>query len=214
MSLKKTPIAVFASGRGSNFQSILRSVQLGEIDARIVALVCNDPAARCIEFAEKAGVPVILEDSKKYSDRRSHEIAILKKLQNDPPKFITLAGYFRILSPFFLSQFRDLRGSTRVINIHPSLLPEYPGLGAYEKAFRDQKEVTGVTIHLVEDTLDSGPVCAQESFRISDCRSAEEVEKRGLQVEHRLYPETLKWLLRGDYQVQTESNRRSCVRPS
>jgi phosphoribosylglycinamide formyltransferase-1 len=101
----------------------------------------------------------------------------------------------RILTPYLIDAFRCDKGYSRMVNIHPSLLPAFPGTHAYAQAFRYGVKITGVTVHLVEPVVDSGPICAQEAFSIEDCQSEDEVEMRGLAVEHRLYPKALNWIL-------------------
>jgi phosphoribosylglycinamide formyltransferase-1 len=197
------PIAVFASGRGSNFQAILRSIQQGRLSARVTALVCDRPEAAAIGLARQAGIPVIVE---------RHEEAMLQALRKyDETRFAVFAGYMRIVTKRFLDAFRSERGYARVTNIHPSLLPAFPGLNSYSQAYEYGTPLAGVSVHFVEEAIDAGPICAQESFPISDCRSAEEVESRGLAVEHRLYSETLSWVLPEKFDVELR-NRRLCVR--
>jgi phosphoribosylglycinamide formyltransferase-1 len=118
-----------------------------------------------------------------------------------------MAGYMRVVSPELIDAFRDPRGFARVTNVHPSLLPAFPGRDAYGQAFRHGAKVSGVTVHLVDDGVDEGPICAQEAFGIGDCRSGEEVESRGLAIEHRLYPATLSWLLAESFEIEREEGR-------
>src|SRR5262249_9045185 len=127
--------------------------------------------------------------------RKRHEEKIAAALKEFSPRFLVMAGYMRILTRHLIDLYRDPRGYTRIVNIHPSLLPAFPGVDAYRQAFEYGTKIAGATVHLVDVEVDGGPICAQEAFSIADCRSAEEVEKRGLAVEHRLFPETLRWVL-------------------
>jgi phosphoribosylglycinamide formyltransferase-1 len=200
-------IAVLASGRGSNFESILASILEGRLNAEIVAVISDRAQAPVLAKAGAAGIPAIFVAPVKVASelspnvnseserRRFHETLILAALEPYRPQFLVLAGYMRILTPYLIEAFRCDRGYSRMVNIHPSLLPAFPGVRSYAQAFEYGVKWTGVTVHLVEVTVDGGPICAQEAFSIETCRSVEEVEKRGLEIEHRLYPETLNWVL-------------------
>jgi len=198
------PIVVLASGRGSNFEALQKAIEHHQLNAKIQAVVSDRPEALVLEKAQQLGIPALavplpLEGDSTRSRRQKHEALILDKLKVFSPKFLVLAGYMRILTPSFIEAFRSDRGYSRVVNIHPSLLPAFAGTHAYAQAFRAGVKVTGVTVHLVEPDVDTGPICAQESFSISDCQSESEVEKRGFAVEHRLYPETLSWVLSEEF---------------
>ena len=148
------------------------------------------------------------------ADRRTrHEELILAALAPLKPAFLILAGYMRILTPRLLGAFRSPRGYARVVNIHPSLLPAFPGTGGYAQAWEHGAKVAGASVHLVDEGVDEGPICAQEAFSIAECRSAEEVEKMGLAVEHRLYPRALSWILEEKFEIEKMKGR-PCVRPS
>lgn len=203
------PISVFASGRGGNFEAIQNAILQGKLKAKIVALVCDRPGAPVLEKAEKLDVPTLLVPVQKNLTREEHEKEIFRQLKPYQPKFLVLSGYMRLMTDFLIEEFTSKNGYTRIVNIHPSLLPAFPGQNAYAQAFNYGVKTTGVTVHLVEKTIDSGPVCAQESFDISNCRSVEEVEKKGAAIEHRLYPETLSWVLEEKFEM---TRGRVCVR--
>lgn len=210
-------IAVLASGRGSNLEAIARAIDSGGLRARVAALVCDRPGAPVLEKAARAGIPAKLIEAAPEGDaksrRRDHDRRILEALQGSGARFLALAGYMRILSPVILDAFDSGRGYSRIVNVHPSLLPAFPGLDAYRRAFEWGSRVTGVTVHLVDRELDHGPICAQEAFSIADCGSAGEVERRGLAIEHRLFPETLDWVLREEFTVEKRGGEgRTCVR--
>lgn len=221
------PVAVLASGRGSNFEAIAEAVSAGRLPARIVALVCDRPGAEVISRARAHGVPVAvvpgpklagLSDEARARAREEHDRAIMSAIERELagaggdspalPRFLVLAGYMRLMSPWLIERFRGERGYSRIVNIHPSLLPAFPGVESYAQAWRHGAKVAGATVHLVEDAMDSGPICAQEAFPIGGCRSAEEVERLGLAVEHRLYPETLAWVLSERFDVEMDSTER------
>jgi phosphoribosylglycinamide formyltransferase 1 len=207
-----TRIAVFASGRGTNFDAILASMKARKLDAEVVALVCDKPEAPVIAKARSAGLRTIVQSTKGL-DRRTHEEAILAELRPLRPEFLVLAGYMRLFTPELIEEFRTKRGYSRIVNVHPSLLPAFPGTGGYAQAFEHGAKIAGATVHLVDEGLDCGPILAQEAFAIHDCRSAEEVEKRGLAVENRLYPETLRWVLAEKFQVSRQDKGRLRVSP-
>jgi len=209
----KTPIAILASGRGSNFDAIHAAVKSGKLAAEIVGVVSDQPEAQVLEKARALGVKAIAVPLKKGSPRQEHEERVLAELEKLGPKFLVLAGYMRIMTPHLIEAFRCERGYSRIVNIHPSLLPAFPGVDSYGQAYRARVKETGVTVHLVESEVDSGPICAQEKFGIEDCQSVSEVEKRGLAVEHRLYSETLSWVLPEKFTLtQAQGVGRSSVR--
>ncbi|MEO7161486.1 MAG: phosphoribosylglycinamide formyltransferase [Bdellovibrionia bacterium] len=234
------PIAVLASGRGSNFGAVFEAIQTKKLDAEIVAVISDQPQAPVLQSARERGLKAILipagasgkqsgasERSGKGTPlnelaerRRIHEEKILAELLPLGPKFLVLAGYMRILTPLLIDSFRCDRGYSRMVNIHPSLLPAFPGVHSYSQAFRYGVKWTGVTVHFVENAVDSGPICAQEAFSIADCRSEAEVEARGLAVEHRLLPEALKWILPENFTLENRESRenrsegRFCVCPN
>ncbi|MEK6706846.1 MAG: phosphoribosylglycinamide formyltransferase [Bdellovibrionota bacterium] len=215
---RKTPIAILASGRGSNFEAILHAVTSGSLSAKIVAVVSDQRDAPVLHKAKVAGIdtfylPVQETAANVFERRKLHEAALLKMLEPFSPYFLVMAGYMRVVSGLLIDRFNSNKGYARIVNIHPSLLPAFPGVDAYAKAYRFGAKVTGVTMHLIDETLDGGPICAQESFSISDCRSELEVEQRGLVIEHRLYPETLKWVLAEEFTIERNSKGgRLCVR--
>ena len=214
------PIVVLASGRGSNFDAIRLAIQSKRLDAEIRAVVSDREDAGVLSKASQAGIPSILVPFPSLKARpveerrREHEAQILEKIMPYQPRFLVMAGYMRIVTPYFIEAFRCDRGYSRMVNIHPSLLPAFPGVQAYSQAFRYGVQVAGATVHLVEAEVDTGPICAQEAFSISDCRSEIEVEQKGLAVEHRLYPQTLSWVLAENFQIEKREQGRLCVRTS
>lgn len=212
--MKPVRIAILASGRGSNFDAIAEAVTQKRLNAEIVALLSDQPKTGALEKAAKRGIPTLVVPAEK--DRKAHDRKVIEALRSFNPRFLVLAGYMRIVTGELIEAFRSDRGYSRIVNIHPSLLPSFPGLHGYSQAFHHGAKLTGVTVHLVEQDVDSGPICAQESFSIADCRSAEEVEQRGLPIEHRLYPAALEWILREKFEIQERSKleRRLCVCPN
>lgn len=211
----KVKAALLASGRGTNFQALMEATRADQLSVEWVALVCDRPNAPVIEKAKLSGIEVkmVLQESRIHQDEK-----ILEALRPYQPQFLVMAGYTRIVTAKLLEAFRSPRGYTRVTNIHPSLLPAFPGLHSYEKAYDYGAKWAGVTVHCVEEQVDSGPILAQEVFDISKCESASEVEKLGLAVEHRLYSQTLKWFFEEKFELSHRGGegpkRRICVRPN
>ncbi len=190
-------ILVLASGRGSNFRALLEASRHGVLRAEIAALGVSKRDCGAVGAAEAANLPLLLEPS---------EADILAFAKAQKIHFVVLAGYMKILSKHFIDALRDDKGLSQIINIHPSLLPAFPGLDAYGQAFRAGVREAGVTIHLVEPEVDGGPILDQKSFRIDRMRTVEEVESRGLPVEHDLYSKTIDWFVNGEYQLQNRGS--------
>lgn len=193
-SFAKEPlrIAVFASGGGSNFQAIADMVSAGKLDARIELLVCDRPKAPVVERARQAGVPVFAFRPKDYESREAYEREIAKLLEEHRVELIVLAGYMRIITDVLVQAFWG-----RMVNIHPSLLPSFPGLNAVGQALEYGVKVTGVTVHLVDGGLDSGPIIAQRALEIIDGDTEETLSGRIHQIEHQLYPQVIQDIASG-----------------
>lgn len=183
-------IAIFASGNGSNFEALAHACHTGDIDANVVALVCDKPDAYVIQRAKKyPHIDVIVIDPKEYKTKSAYEEAIVNRLSIHQINLICLAGYMRICGPVLLSHYRE-----RIINIHPSLLPAFKGAHAIRDAFKYGVKVYGVTIHQVDESLDGGRIIAQTPviYEGSDIDQLEEMIHR---AEHQLYVQTVNKLL-------------------
>ena len=185
-------LAVLLSGRGSNFQAIHEAVQGGTLDAEIVCVISNRPDAPGIQRARDHGYAAHILDHKTYPSRAAHEEAVLGVLEEARPDFIALAGYMRLLSARFVE-----RWSNRIVNIHPSLLPAFPGVDAQAQALAYGVKVSGCTVHLVDEHLDAGPIVVQRVVEVRDDDTAETLSARILVEEHRAYVEALSALARG-----------------
>jgi|HigsolmetaAR206D_1030411.scaffolds.fasta_scaffold01689_12 phosphoribosylglycinamide formyltransferase-1 len=183
-------IAVFASGNGSNFLAIHRAIERGKLHANLVLLVCDKLSAPVIHKAETLGVPTLTLSPKDFPDKAAYEQVILEALTEKKVAFIALAGYMRLIGPTLLQAYPN-----RIVNIHPSLLPAFPGRDAIKQAMEAGVKVTGVTVHVVDESLDNGPIIAQEPVAVFDNDSLEELEARIHETEHDLYPKTLAQLL-------------------
>jgi phosphoribosylglycinamide formyltransferase 1 len=186
-------IAVLVSGRGSNLKAILEAIREKQLDACVKVVISNKPDVAALAIAKEHGVEakVIASQGLQRTEHEKLVYACLSKLGID---YVVMAGYMRVITPFLLEKFRDDRGFNRIINIHPSLLPAFPGANAYEEAFNYGVKISGITIHLVDEEVDRGPILAQESFERFPDDTLESFKQRGLAIEHRLYPKVLQQL--------------------
>lgn len=181
--------AVFASGSGSNFEAIAQAVRDGRLKGSLVLLVTDKPGAFAVNRAEALGIDVCALSPKEFSSKAEYETAILEMLHEKEVEWLVLAGYMRLIGSVLLQAYPK-----RIVNVHPSLLPAFPGKDALGQAIDSGMKVTGVTIHYVDEGMDTGPVIVQEPFKIPDGWEREEIEKVIHGIEHRLYPETLNQL--------------------
>jgi phosphoribosylglycinamide formyltransferase 1 len=183
-------IAVFASGSGSNFQAIVDAVQTGQLSADVSILVCDRPNALVVERADRYSIPSFSFSAKDYSSKEEYELAILKELEAKEVEFIVLAGYMRLIGPTLLQRFEG-----RIVNIHPSLLPAFPGKDAIGQALEAKVKVSGVTIHFVDEGMDTGPIIEQSAVFLSQNETKETLQKKIHSIEHYLYPAVLQRIL-------------------
>lgn len=183
-------IAVFASGAGSNFEAITTACQRGEINAEVVLMVCDKPQAAVIDKAIRLGVDYFAFSAKDYYSKAEYEQIIVELLDKKGVELVCLAGYMRIVGDTLLNAYGG-----KIINIHPSLLPSFAGARAVEQALEYGVKVFGITIHWVDHTLDGGKIIAQRAFEYYG-NSAEEVHRIGQQIEHKMYVETIKDILK------------------
>ena len=185
-------IAVFASGSGTNFQAFIDAVACDILQAEIVLLVSDKPDCMAVERAKKHNIDIFTFNPKTYPSKAAFEQEIVNILHQKEIDLIVLAGYMRLIGEVLLS---DYQGN--IVNIHPSLLPAFPGLHAIEKAYQHGVKVFGITIHYVDNGVDTGAILAQDSFCITGNETLEEVENHIHQLEHALYPKTVQKLLNG-----------------
>lgn len=193
----KYRIAVFASGQGSNFQNVLDASRAGELDAEIVLLVCDKPQAFVVERARQAGVECYLFDPKAYARREDYEAEIAAELEKRRVDLVVLAGYMRLLTAALVEPYAG-----RMINIHPSLLPAFPGKNAIGQAWDYGVKVTGVTVHLVDGGMDTGAVVAQAAVEIAPDDTLESLEAKIHVAEQRLYPQVVSWFAKNRVRVE------------
>ncbi len=189
-------IAVFASGQGTNFQAIVDAVQEGKLDVSIELLVCDKPAAPVVERAKRAGVEAFVFTPKDYPSREAYETEILTELERRQVDLIVLAGYMRIITPVLIEPYYG-----RMINIHPSLLPSFPGVNGIGQALEYGVKVTGVTVHFVDGGLDSGPIIAQTSVAVENEDTEDALAVRIHAAEQQLLPKVIQHIAHGQVQL-------------
>ena len=179
-------VAVLASGRGSNFQSILDASERGKLpNCKIKLLIVNKKEAYAIERAKKHNVPyyIIESDNKK---REEFDLEMLEILKSNQIEIVVLAGFMRILSKQFISEYKD-----KIINIHPSLLPKFPGAHAHRDAIEANAKISGCTVHFVDEGVDTGPIIMQESVAVDKDDNEHTLSEKILPIEHKIYPKVL-----------------------
>jgi len=191
-----TNLGILLSGRGSNFEAIARNVATGRIPgARIAVVVSNKPSATGIETARSMGLNAVVIPSK-GKDREQHDREVVATLMEHKVDLVCLAGYMRLLSPWFVQQF-----PRRILNIHPSLLPSFPGLEAQEQAFAYGVKVTGCTVHFVDEELDHGAIILQKAIPVLDADDEHTLAARILEQEHIAYTEAINVVVQGKFEV-------------
>jgi len=185
-------IAIFASGTGSNFEAVARACQEGIINAKVSLLVCDKPEALVVSKAGRLNVEVLVLTPKEYESKKAYEEAILAQLQKYKVELMVLAGYMRLVGQTLLKAYPD-----KIVNIHPSLLPEFPGVNSIKRAFESGVKETGITVHYVDSGIDTGPIIAQRVVGIDENETLESLEEKMHKVEHELYVEVLKKLCEG-----------------
>ncbi|MDP7557009.1 MAG: phosphoribosylglycinamide formyltransferase [Nitrospinaceae bacterium] len=187
MSLNKFKLAVLVSGRGSNLQAIIDSIERNALDAQLSLVLSNVKDALALQRAEKHGIETIFIDPAISPNRKAFDKAMIDKLKEMSIDLICLAGYMRILGKEFIQAF-----STRIINIHPSLLPAFPGLDAQKQAIEYGVKFSGCTVHFVDEGIDSGPIILQTAVPVYDHDNEDSLAQRILEQEHILYPKAIK----------------------
>ncbi|CAI3267693.1 phosphoribosylglycinamide formyltransferase [Enterococcus cecorum] len=190
-------VAILASGNGSNFEALAHQFQAGLLPGELIFVFSDHHNAYVLERARRLNVCAFSFEVKEFAKKAAYEKALLQLLQEQEIDLIVLAGYMRIIGQTLLSHY-----SNRILNIHPSLLPSFPGLHGIKDAYEYGVKVTGVTVHLVDDGVDTGPIIAQEPVMILPEDSLESLEEKIHQTEHRLYPKVLR-----DVLLQSDKNK-------
>lgn len=190
-------IAVFASGRGTNFAAIIRAVKKGRVKANLSLLVCDNPQAAAVGRGRRAGIKVALVKREDFATKKEFETRIIQHLEENKIDLIVLAGFMRILSPEFVKRYQG-----RILNIHPALLPSFRGTQGIKDAFDYGVKVTGVTVHFVDEKMDHGPIILQKAVDIEEKDTLESLEARIHKTEHRLYPEAIRLYAEGRLKIE------------
>jgi len=189
-------LAILLSGRGSNFEAIANHIGDGSLEASISVVISNRPDARGLEIARGRGIPAVIIPSQGV-DREAYDRSLLEELRKYTVDLVCLAGYMRLLSAGFVREFPH-----RILNIHPSLLPAFPGLDAQHQALDYGVKLSGCTVHFVDEYLDAGPVLLQAAVPVYDDDSVESLSARILREEHRIYSQAIGIVLRGEYRIE------------
>ena len=190
-------VGVLLSGRGSNFQALHDAIERGEVPARIAIVVSNRPDAAGLAHASELGIATTCIPHRGEPSREAHDAKVVAALRDAGVDWVCLAGYMRLLSPDFVRAFPQ-----RILNIHPSLLPSFPGLHVQQAALDWGARVSGCTVHLVDEELDHGPIVVQRAVPVEDGDDADSLAARILEQEHRAYPEALRRLLTEPWRVE------------
>jgi phosphoribosylglycinamide formyltransferase-1 len=186
-------IVILISGRGSNMENLIRAERAGELgDARVVAVLANRPDAGGLPIAAAAGVYSEAINHQHYPDRESFEAALMTALDVHTPDLVVLAGFMRILSERFVRRYEG-----RLLNIHPSLLPAFPGLHTHQRALEEGARLHGCSVHFVTPALDHGPIVLQAAVPVLDDDDEDSLAARVLAQEHRIYPRAVRWFVEG-----------------
>ncbi|WP_265457155.1 phosphoribosylglycinamide formyltransferase [Enterococcus sp. HY326] len=184
--MTRPKVAVLASGNGSNFQVLAEAFQKGNIDGELVLLFSDQPKAYVLERSQQLGIEARSFSPKNFASKKAYEVTLLQLLMDKEIDLILLAGYMRIIGDTLLKAYPN-----RIINIHPSLLPDFPGLHGIQDAFEAGVTETGVTIHFIDDGVDTGPIIAQGKVTVSEDDTLESLEEKIHALEHQLYPQVV-----------------------
>ncbi|MFC1855039.1 phosphoribosylglycinamide formyltransferase [Thermodesulfobacteriota bacterium] len=200
-----TKVGVLLSGSGSNFQSIIDNIKSGYIDASISVVISDNKDAYGLKRAQDNGIEVETVDYKSYNDRTSYDKHIVDLLNKHGAELVVLAGYMKVVTPFFVNAFKD-----RIMNIHPALLPSFPGLHVQKKALDYGAKFSGCTVHFVDEGVDTGPIIVQAVVPIFCDDTEESLSKRILKEEHKIYPLAIKLYVENRLKIE---DRRVIITP-
>ena len=189
-------LGILISGRGSNLQAIIDAIAAGRLDARVAVVISNRADAAGLGRAQAAGIETVCLDHRHFKSREDYDRALVHELHAREVGLVCLAGFMRLLSPVFIDAFPNA-----ILNIHPSLLPAFPGLDAQHQAWQHGVKVSGATVHLVDCDLDAGPVVLQAAVPVLDSDTADALAARILVEEHRIYPDAIRLVLDGAWEI-------------
>ena len=179
-------IGVLASGRGTNLQAIIEAIEEGKIAGEIKVVMSDNPDAYALKRAQQYHIDTRYVDFKEFKNREDYDKEIIKTLKEKKIELVVLAGYMRILSPYFIRTYQN-----KIINIHPALLPSFPGLHAQKQVVEYGAKVSGCTVHFVDEGVDSGPIILQKAVEVSDDDTEESLAEKILKEEHQIYPRAI-----------------------
>ncbi|MBM3911063.1 MAG: phosphoribosylglycinamide formyltransferase [Thaumarchaeota archaeon] len=198
-------LAILISGRGSNMEAILKAIKEKKIPANPAVVISNKPDAKGLKIAKRFGVKTEVVDSQDFRDRVEYDKKIIMVLEkyNVTPKngLVCLAGFMRIISPEFIRKYKN-----RIMNIHPALLPAYPGLHAQRQALEDGAKYSGCTVHFADEKVDHGPIILQATVEVKENDTEETLSERILEQEHKIYPEAVRLFALGKIKVEEKQN--------
>jgi len=196
LELARRRLGILISGRGSNLQSIIDAIRDGRLNATIAIVISNRPEAHGLQRARDAGIHTSCIRHKDYTDRDAYDRELVRELRASHVDLVCLAGFMRIFGAEMLNAFPQ-----RILNIHPSLLPAFPGLHPQKQALEYGVRVTGATVHVVDAALDGGPIVVQAPVPVKDDDTEDTLSARILAEEHRIYPEAIRIVLDGDWRI-------------
>jgi phosphoribosylglycinamide formyltransferase-1 len=189
-------IVSLISGRGSNFEAIYKAAQAKSWDVRFTGLIANQPEAKGLVFAKSVGIPTAVIDHRAYPSREAFDRALMQQIDAFSADLVVLAGFMRILTPGLIEHYEG-----RMMNIHPSLLPRFPGLHTHERALEAGDRVHGATVHFVSAGVDEGPIICQSEVPVLPTDTPSELAARVLKTEHQIYPLAVEWFIQGRLQI-------------
>ncbi|MDD5748360.1 MAG: phosphoribosylglycinamide formyltransferase [Actinomycetota bacterium] len=194
---KRIRIGVLASGSGTNLEAIANAIERGEVPAEIAIVLSDNPKAFALQRAKKHGIPAKVILPSEFSDRREYETALISELKRAEVELVALAGYMRLVGQEFLVEFKG-----RIMNIHPALLPSYPGTHAVRGALQYGAKVSGVTVHFVDDGIDTGPIIIQRAVPVLENDDEESLHQRIHEQEYKAYPEAIRLFAEGRLKIE------------
>lgn len=206
---RKTRLGVLVSGNGTNLQSILDACKAGRIDAEVVVVISNRPDAYALERAKRAGIEQVILEPKGFASREDYDLELVKILKSRKVELVILAGFMRIVTSVLIKEF-----PMRIMNIHPALLPAFPGLNVQKKALEYGVKFSGCTVHFVTEDVDAGPIIIQAVVPVYENDTEETLRERILEQEHRIYPQAIQLFSEGRLKVEGRRVRISdCEEP-
>jgi len=203
MASNSFKIGILVSGRGTNLQAIIDAIENGELNARVAVVLSNKKEAPALARAQKKNIETVFVDPKQFAGKKEFDRALAGELENRQIDLVCLAGYMRILGPEFIRKFEG-----KIINIHPSLLPAFPGLDVQQKAIDHGVKFSGCTVHFVSEEVDSGPIILQAVVPVHESDNAETLAKRILIQEHLIYPRAIQMIV--ENRLHIENRKVSC----